>query len=328
MNRRNMNNLKKGLTALAGSLALASVANAADMAVSGAAKLTYISEGGVNGDVTGNPYGFDNNVNFSASGDTDVGTVAISYTYNGSSVSSAALTIDMGDAGKFSIDRGTMIGAGADSYQDKTPRAAGSEQAWDDTDNDAYIIDVESTGALGYSNTLEGVSFTLAYAKNGGGHADQFANVDAGSISDKSFGAHMEAIPGLTIGGAYAETDGGSDVTTNQSTAFASYAFGPATIGIQNTLIDNISATADSDALQYGISFQVNDDLALSYSYRETELGDGGAAGVADPEDTGIAASYTMGSMSIVAFKNAADNVGGTSGTEDETTQVFVTFAF
>ena len=271
MNRRNMNNLKKGLTALAGSLALASYANAADMAVSGGAKLSYISEGGKDGDVTGNPYGFDNNVNFSASGDTEVGTVAISYTYNGSSVSSSALTIDMGDAGKLSIDRGTMIGAGADSYQDKTPRAAGAEQAWDDTDNDAYIIDVESTGALGYSNTFEGV---------------------------------------------------------NQTTAFASYAFGPATIGIQNTLIDNVSGGTDSDALQMGVAFQVNDDLALSYSYRETDLGDGALATQKDPKDTGIAASYTMGGMSIVAFKNEADNVGGATGTEDTTTQVFVSFAF
>jgi hypothetical protein len=322
-----MNNLKKGLTALAGSLAIASVANAAEMSASGGAKLTYITEGGKQGDVTGNPYGFDTNVNFSASGDTDVGTVAISYTYNGSSVSSAALTIDMGDAGKFSIDRGTMIGAGADSYQDKTPRASGSEQAWDDTDNDAYFIDVESTGALGYSNTIEGVSFTAAYAKNGGGHADQFANVDAGDQSDKSFGAHMEAVPGFTLGGAYAETGGGGNKTINQATAFASYAIGPTTFGIQNTLVDNVTAGTDSDALQYGVSFQVNDDLALSYSYRETELGDG-ANGVSDPEDTGVAASYTMGSMSIVAFKNIADNVGGTSGTEDETTQVYVSFAF
>jgi len=323
-----MNNLKKGLTALAGSLAIASYANAADMAVSGGAKLTYISEGGKEGDVTGNPYGFDNNVNFSASGESDVGTVGISYTYNGSSVSSAALTIDMGDTGVFSIDRGTMIGAGADSYQDKTPRAAGSEQAWDDTDNDAYIIDVESTGALGYSNSIDGVNFTLAYAKNGGGRANQFANVDAGSISDKSFGADVEIAPGASIGGAMAETDGGGDVTTNQFTGFATYAFGPATFGIQNTLIDNVSGTNDSDALQYGVSFAVNEDLAISYSYRETELGDGQLTGTADPEDTGIAASYTMGSMSIVAFKNAADNVGGVANAEDETTQVFVSFAF
>jgi hypothetical protein len=71
----------------------------------------------------------------------------------------------------------------------------------------------------------------------------------------------------------------------------------------------------------------VNDDLALSYSYRETELGDG-ANPTSDPEDTGVAASYTMGSMSIVAFKNIADNVGGTAGTEDETTQVYISFAF
>ena len=323
-----MNNLKKGLTALAGSLALASYANAADMAVSGGAKLSYISEGGKDGDVTGNPYGFDNNVNFSASGDTEVGTVAISYTYNGSSVSSSALTIDMGDAGKLSIDRGTMIGAGADSYQDKTPRAAGAEQAWDDTDNDAYIIDVESTGALGYSNTFEGVNLTVAYAKNGGGRANQFGNVDAGDMSDKSFGVDSEIAPGLSIGGAYAETGGGANVAINQTTAFASYAFGPATIGIQNTLIDNVTGTNDSDALQMGVAFQVNDDLALSYSYRETDLGDGALATQKDPKDTGIAASYTMGGMSIVAFKNEADNVGGATGTEDTTTQVFVSFAF
>ncbi len=322
-----MNNLKKGLTALAGSLAIASVANAAEMSASGSAKMSYISEGGKNGDVTGNPYGFDTNVNFSASGDTDVGTVAISYTYNGSSVSSAALTIDMGDAGKFSIDRGTMVGAGADSYPDKTPRASGSEQAWDDTDNDAYMIDVESTGALGYSNTISGVSVTAAYAKNGGGHADQFANVDAGDQSDKSVGAHMEVTPGLTIGGAYAETGGGSNTSINQHTAFASYAIGPTTFGIQSTTIDNVTGTNDSEALQYGVAFQVNDDLALSYSFRETELGDSGQT-LSDPEDTGVALSYTMGSMSIVAFKNAADNVGGTAGTEDETTQVYLSFAF
>ena len=319
-----MNNLKKGLTALAGSLALASYANAADMAVSGGAKLSYISEGGKEGDVTGNPYGFDNNVNFSASGDTEVGTVAISYTYNGSSVSSAALTIDMGDAGKLSIDRGTMIGAGADSYQDKTPRAAGAEQAWDDTDNDAYIIDVESTGALGYSNTFEGVNLTVAYAKNGGGRANQFGNVDAGDMSDKSLRIkneiHQRRIP--------SKTGGGANVSINQTTAFASYAFGPATIGIQNTLIDNVSGGTDSDALQMGVAFQVNDDLALSYSYRETDLGDGALATQKDPKDTGIAASYTMGGMSIVAFKNEADNVGGATGTEDTTTQVFVSFAF
>jgi len=326
-----MNNLKKGLTALAGSLALASYANAADMAVSGGAKLSYISEDGKSGGsggVDGNPYGFDNNVNFSASGETEVGTVAISYTYNGSSVSSSALTIDMGDTGVLSIDRGTMIGAGADSYQDKTPRAAGAEQAWDDTDNDAYIIDVESTGAIGYSNTLEGVSFTAAYAKNGGGRANQFANVDAGDASDKSFGAHSEVAPGLTIGGAYAETGGGSEVSINQQTAFASYAINAITVGIQNTLIDNVTGTNDSDALQMGVAFQVNDDLALSYSYRETDLGNSGSPTKSDPEDTGIAASYTMGGMSIVAFKNIADNVGGTAGVEDETTQVFVSFAF
>jgi outer membrane protein OmpU len=53
-----MNNFKKvGLTALAGSLAVAS-ANAAEMSVSGATLLTYTSEDTT--EVTGNPFGYEN----------------------------------------------------------------------------------------------------------------------------------------------------------------------------------------------------------------------------------------------------------------------------
>ena len=45
-------------------------------------------------------------------------------------------------------------------------------------------------------------------------------------------------------------------------------------------------------------------------------------------EDTGIAASYTMGNMTLSAFNNKANNVGGTADKEDEVTQVTVSFAF
>ena len=61
-----MNNLKKiGLSALAGSLASFS-ANAAEMAVSGSAKVTY-----TNGDpteVTANPYGKNTSMGFTGTG--------------------------------------------------------------------------------------------------------------------------------------------------------------------------------------------------------------------------------------------------------------------
>ena len=106
-----MNNLKKvGLTALAGSL-VAFSAQALEMSVSGSAKITYVDEGkgsAGNTDVTGNPYGFDQALAFNGSGDSDLGTVSVMHVLNvnGPATSSSLITIDMGDAGKISLDGG------------------------------------------------------------------------------------------------------------------------------------------------------------------------------------------------------------------------------
>ena len=75
----------------------------------------------------------------------------------------------------------------------------------------------------------------------------------------------------------------------------------------------------------YGVSFNINENASVSYNMRDVEIGD---AGSSDQEDTGIAASYTMGNMTISAFNNATDNVGGTAGKNDEVTQVTMSFAF
>ena len=52
------------------------------------------------------------------------------------------------------------------------------------------------------------------------------------------------------------------------------------------------------------------------------------SASKSDQEDSGFAASYTMGSMTIAAFANSSDNVGGTSGTDDTVKEISVAFAF
>ena len=50
--------------------------------------------------------------------------------------------------------------------------------------------------------------------------------------------------------------------------------------------------------------------------------------GKVDEESTGVAASYTMGSMTVAAHSNKTDDVGGSSGSEDSVTEVSVAFAF
>ena len=105
-----MDNFKKvGLTALAGSLAAVS-ANAAEMSVSGATLLTYTSEDGT--EVTGNPFGMKTNLSFTASGDVNGMTVSYMQTVKDqfAGMSSASLTIDMGDMGPLAFDQGSGSG--------------------------------------------------------------------------------------------------------------------------------------------------------------------------------------------------------------------------
>ena len=64
-----MNKLTKvGCSALCGSLAAISAANAGDLSVTGGANLTYMSHGT---EVTGNPYGMAAAVTFKGSGELD-----------------------------------------------------------------------------------------------------------------------------------------------------------------------------------------------------------------------------------------------------------------
>ena len=324
-----MNNLKKiGLTALAGSMVAVS-AQALEMSVSGTAKMTYVSEGGSvnNGDVTGNPYGFDQTVAFNGSGDSPLGTVSLMHVHSGSATSSSLLTIDMGDSGKITLDNG--VGAdGAGTLKDKLPRASGAEQAWDDTDGDAYYLDTSSAGAWGYSNTFGGISLTIGYAKGGGGFTGDDTNTDAGDDADKSFGVQYALMDGMNVFYGYAETDNATAVGNNvEQTGGVTYAAGPVTLGYQMTDIDKETVGGDTDSKMYGIAINMNDNAAVSYNRRDVSLADSNMT-TSDHEDTGIAASYTMGNMTLSAFNNKANNVGGTADKEDEVTQVTISFAF
>ena len=100
------------------------------------------------------------------------------------------------------------------------------------------------------------------------------------------------------------------------------YAMGGITVGYQVTEVDKSST--DEDAVHYGASFAVNDDLTISYGRQTVEL-----QSKADDEiNSGFSASYTMGSMSIGAYINKTENVGGASANDDEGKGITVSIAF
>ena len=327
-----MNNIKKiGLTALAGSLVAIS-AQAAEMAVNGATLLTYTSEDGT--EVTGNPMGMKTNLNFTASGEVNGYTVSYynNMTDGMNGISSARLSIDMGDIGTIAYDNGS--GSGLATLDDKTPTAA--EEIWDGLDSTAAgrVGAAGSTGVMNYVNTFEGVTLNVAARKGSG------TSQSDGSSSGVGQGAwdfalttdgSLMGVDGLAIGLGYGEAEQGSAAGSNygeaqHSTAFANYSVGPVTFGYQMSYINsNKLGTDDNQVDAWGLAFNVNENLSISYGERDVVFK--GGTDVTEKGD-GIAVAYTMGSMKVAGNMNDVSDNDGVAGSNDSMTEIAVSFAF
>ena len=332
-----MDNLKKvGLTALAGSLAAVS-ANAAEMTVSGATLLTYTSEDGT--EATGNPWGMKTNLGFTASGDVNGMTVSYMQTSKDqfAGMSSARLSIDMGDAGVLAFDQGS--GSGLATIDDKTPTAA--EEIWDGVDGlttGGLVGAAGNTGVWNYVNTFGGITFNGAVRK-GSGTANTDGSSSGAGQSAWDFAVtgsgDMIGVDGLSFGAGYGEAESGSQADTRGGqnddvhyTGFINYSMGPVTIGYQESQIDKGDVDANSEyATAWGIAFNVNENLSVSYGEREVEYMEPSAAHVTEEGD-GIAIAYTMGSMKIAGNNNSVSDNDGTAGSNDEMTEIAISFAF
>ena len=117
-----MNKLTKlGVSALCGSLAAVSAANAGELTVTSGVDMSWISLPKEN---TGNPIGIGSNVSFSGSGELDNGwgvKLAIDAT-NALAYSSANVTVTIPGMGSVLISQG-MSGTGIDRMDDNTPTA-------------------------------------------------------------------------------------------------------------------------------------------------------------------------------------------------------------
>ena len=336
-----MNNIKKiGLTALAGSLATFSV-NAAEMAVNGATMLTYTSEDST--ETTGNPIGMKTNIGFSASGEVNGYTVSyFSVMSDGmSSLSSARLSVDMGDMGTISYDNGS--GSGLATIDDKTPSAA--EEVWDGLGavgaTVGGLVGYGSTGVINYVNSIGGVTLNAAMRRG-----SATANAD-GASSGSGEGSFMDAavtgsadvlgLEGIAWGVGYGEQEsgqaavvGGDEGDTTDLTAFVNYTVGPVSVGYQESSEDAGGVGGVNQySKRWGIAFNVNENLAISYGEAETEYANPSAADVTEDID-GIAVSYTMGSMKIAGNRNEGSNIAGTTGVggQDAMTEIALSFAF
>jgi outer membrane protein OmpU len=318
-----MNNLRKiGLSALAGSLATFSV-NAADMSVSGAASITFDDTNRGKGD-RGNGFYMGDSLKFNASGDTDGGIgVAVYYEIDAGALDDHNLKLT-GDFGSLTFDgHGGSSAMGA--VDDKTPNAY--EEAWD-------IIDTDGTGTAGSPTVINGSGggdgMWIYNSPNMGGAVLTVAyrnHVAAASesMTDFAIAVSPEGMDGLTLGIASSNNTIGANVDSDETTMYATYATGGFTLGVQASDLDHTTATSDQESIAYGVTYAVNDDMSIGYSYHEleTELTTDG-----DQKSTGISASYTMGGMTLAGASNEVENMGGAITADHEGYEFTLSFAF
>jgi len=356
-----MNIKKIGLTALATTL-VAGSAYAAEVSVSGGAGFTFVTQTGNTGSATDNGKGFgtDHALGFSTSGEMDNGwsvSAATNFTDAGS-MSTSAVSVTMGSMGTFKS--GYSFGGHAGSYDglagayeevdDGAGTGLSSNAMGSQFDNGsiAYAAPaIEAAGAtiqihLGYA--LTGNDVALA-----GGVADGTATFGSARFA----GVTISHDSGLTLGIAGQEADRNRISSVNSHDVFAgnwyaTYSMGPVSIGYMQGYTDmgNVNAAAASASSQktlaaadgiftdeqYVIAFNINDNLSVSYAKAEdtydAQAGStaNSVAGSTVADVTvvhkSIQLAYSMGSMSIKAYRQETDNVGydsdGGSHTKNE----------
>jgi outer membrane protein OmpU len=331
-----MNNFKKiGLSALAGSLAAFS-ANAAEMSVSGVAAMTYIN--GDSSEVTGNPYGMNTSLAFSGSGDVNGydTTLFMAMSDQMAGMSSASLSVDLGDMGKITFDQGVGVG-GISTIDDKTPSAY--EEVWDNLDSatgdENGLVGGGNSGVFVYSNTVAGSSLSVQVGKGGSANnANGSPSGEGTSGTSYDFALTNNTLAeGLDVGIGYGQIANtnqdsatGQDDTDEHRTVFATYTMSGVTVGLQRSDVeDNTETNVDERADGWGVAINLMDGLSVSYGEREIDFDN---AGNVTEDQEGFAIAYTMGSATVSFQNNETSNNGGTVGTNDENTEINLSLAF
>jgi outer membrane protein OmpU len=311
-----MNKLTKvGLTALATSL-VSTASFAGDMSVSGSASLSYT---GLNTNSDVNPFAMGDSVKFNGGGDLDNGmTVSVYYELDGGTYDDYNLKLGMGDSGTLSFSGASSSGSGVDKLKDIVPTAYSA--VYEATDaTDSGLIDASGnnqTGQWGYDVSVGDVALSASYNPRG---------TAAGVAGDAETGyaiVYSGLMDGLELSAGMFD-DG--DQAENE-TFGVKYTMGSVTAAYQATTVDyEAQGSTDQDASHYGISVAINENLSVSAGRQEIEFD-----GTADDEvNSGMMASYTMGSIAISGGMNTMESKDGSATAKDvEATILNVAFSF
>ena len=274
---------KIGLSALCGSLASISAVNAGTLDVTGSAAATWTSLGG---QVTGNPIGMTTGITFTGSGELDNGnTFDVTITHAAQDAySTAGITLNTNSSGTFKLSSAEGSG-GIGGYDDNMPTAW--EEVWGTgiTTNANFQKGVGSSTNINWTSPkVVGTKLHIAYAPANDGGTPANKGV-SGNLSN-SFGNGWDVVLdtgtengeiNLFLGASVTEQTNNSQANLKdlggdheEGVVGLKFKLGPVEIGGQVSAERIRTQTAGANNYygnsSYGIAFNVNDDLSVSYA--------------------------------------------------------------
>ena len=367
-----MKTLKITIAVLASVLANA-VVFAGELTVTGNAKATYAlrsSDSTTAISENGKGIGIANEFTLGASGETDNG-IAWKYAQDidyATVQDYASLTLTFptyGTVGIF-VSEGDLSSALAWSPAVYAP---GSDYGWtSNTATGTKNDDGTSTAPFSRGNGINaynnfqyhtpagilpfGLAAKVEWAPSTGADANASSDNagDAKSAEDghsaRQYQVSAAPIDGLSISASYMENDG-YNITYKQTYeaggVSAKYSFGPVTVGYSKFAIapairkvDDATHTYRYDNISYGIGFNVNENLSISYTNEKSEASKKDvtlgtpvdAMSKVEAEISAIQAAYTMGGMTVSVASKSLDNIDYTLNKDGKETVIAVALAF
>ena len=349
-----MKNISKLLVGILFSALVMAPSYAGELAVSGGATATYTT----NGDdaSAGKNLGISNEIDFTASGELDNGytwkyQVQLDGTSTANDDTRLEIGTDMGTIGLYVSEGGLsaeLHGVGA--------LGAGFDYVSPATFVTSYDVD-------GYSNIQYhlpsgllplGGSLKVGYVPNMSATTMLSAKESDSTITTQTEGRSLQMIQlsaspidGLSIKGDYAVTDAiGADANGDDGTSAnvsASYTIGQVTVGYaEGGYQAATGATANDETVYYenkfyGIQFDVNENLALSWNIDESEkntrtaVAVGSTAGtktVQGMEQKSLQLAYTTGGATLGIAQVEVDNSDYTAGKSETQSVISLAISF
>ena len=347
-----MKNISKLLVGILFSALVISPSYAGELTVTGGATATYATNG--DSDADGKNIGISNEIDFSASGELDNGItwnyqVQLDGTSAANDDTKLVLGTDFGTVGFFVTEGGLSselhgvgaLGAGFD-YVSPTAFSAGYDVS--DYSNVQYhtpagMLPLGLQAKIGYVPRLS--QTTQLSAKESA--ANPASEATGRNLTQLNLS--MSPLDGLSISGDVAQTSNETGVAVSveegvSANIKASYTNGPVSIGYVEGGYQPAVASGEVTYYEnkfYGISFDVNDTLSVSYNVDQsdknvrTAVADAASAGtktVTDMEQKSVQLAYTTGGATIGIAQVEVSNSDYTPGKDEAQTVVSLGISF